>query len=165
MIARLLKESQESQNLIFYASPLHDIGKLGIPDSILLKPGKLTDYEFEVIKTHCEIAVSILQLTKSPYLQAGATIALTHHERFDGKGYPNYLKGEEIPLFGRIVGLVDVFDAVTSKRPYKDPWPLDKAFDLLESGKGTQFDATIVDLFLNNTDEVRTIFNDHKEES
>jgi response regulator RpfG family c-di-GMP phosphodiesterase len=163
LLAKSEGEDEQSQNLIYYAAPLHDIGKLGIPDTILLKPGKLTNEEFEIIKTHTQIAYEILKDTQSHFLQAGATIALTHHEKFDGTGYPYALKGEDIPLYGRIVGLIDVFDALTSKRPYKEPWPFEKAVDLVKSEKTKHFDPTIVDLFLENIDEVKTIYDTHKD--
>ncbi len=133
MLASCTGETESSQNLIFRASPLHDIGKLGIPDSILLKPGKLTKDEFEIIKTHSTIGYNILKNSVSWYLRAAGEIALTHHERYDGTGYPNGLKGKDIPLYGRITAVADVFDALTSKRPYKEPWPLDRAFDFIES--------------------------------
>lgn len=164
LLAQSLGEGDGSQDLIFYASPLHDIGKIGIPDSILAKSGKLTPEEFEIIKTHPRIAYDILKNTKSPYLQAGATIALTHHEKYNGTGYPNALKGEDIPLYGRIVGLVDVFDALASKRPYKEPWPFEKIIDFLISEKGGHFNPLIVDHFIANMDEVKHIFSSYQEE-
>jgi response regulator RpfG family c-di-GMP phosphodiesterase len=164
LIAQALGEDEASQELIYYASPLHDIGKLGIPDSILLKPGRLTKEEFDVMKTHTRIAYDILKEADSGFLRAGAVIALSHHERYDGGGYPNGLSGQEIPLYGRIVGLVDVFDALTSNRPYKEAWPLEKAVDLLISGKGTQFDPDVAEQFVTNLEEVVRIHNSHREE-
>jgi len=161
MLAKALEQSEHDQDLIYYASPLHDIGKLGIPDSILLKPGKLTSEEFELIKNHTLIAGDILRDAKSPYLQAGAIIALTHHECFDGSGYPRGLVGEEIPLFGRIVGLVDVFDALTSNRPYKKAWSVERALGLLDDERGKHFDPRIVELFLAREDEVRRTYEAH----
>ncbi len=163
MLAQRLGEDESSQNLIYYASPLHDIGKLGIPDDILLKKGRLTDEEFAVIKRHPQIAYDILKNAKSVYLQAGSEIALTHHERFDGNGYPNGLKGQHIPLFGRIVQLVDVFDALTSDRPYKEAWPLEKAFAYLTEEKGKQFDPRITELFNDGVEQVRRIFQTYKD--
>ncbi len=164
MLAEMIGEDEHSQNLIFYAAPLHDIGKMGIPDSILLKPTKLTDEEFEIIKTHTTIAYEILKDSRSPYLKTGAIIALTHHEHFDGNGYPDRLKGTDIPLFGRIAGLADTFDAVTSKRPYKEAWDLDRAFDLLEEEMGRQFDPRLVELFLSRKSEVRRIYEAHRDD-
>ena len=163
MLARLIGADPQVQTLIFYASPMHDIGKLGIPDSILLKPGNLTAEEFETIKAHTTIGAEILKNTRSPYLKAGAAIALTHHERFNGDGYPRGLKGREIPLFGRIIGLVDAFDALTSRRPYKEAWTLERSFELLEKERGAHFDPYLVDIFLRNTDEVRRIYQAHQE--
>jgi HD-GYP domain-containing protein (c-di-GMP phosphodiesterase class II) len=163
MLAESIGEDEHNQNLIFYAAPLHDIGKMGIPDSILLKPAKLTVEEFEIIKTHTTIAHEILKESRSPYLKTGATIALTHHERYDGAGYPNGLRGSDIPLFGRIVGLVDTFDAVTSDRPYKKAWDLERAFALVAEETGKQFDPRLVELFLDQEDEIRRIFAAHRE--
>ncbi|MCP4133508.1 MAG: response regulator [bacterium] len=159
MIAEELGESEEVRDLIFNASPLHDVGKIGIPDSILLKPGKLTSEEWDVMTTHARIGSDILQNATSPYLQAGAIIALSHHEKFNGKGYPQKLKGSDIHLYGRITAVADVFDALTSKRPYKDPWPFEKAVGLIEEEKGEHFDPEIADIFLNNIDRVKTIYN------
>ena len=163
MLAESIGEDEHSQNLMFYSAPLHDIGKMGIPDSILLKPAKLTEEEFEIIKTHTTIAYEILKDSRSPYLKTGAIIALTHHERFDGRGYPSGLAGTDIPLFGRIVGLVDTFDAVTSKRPYTEAWDLDRAFALLEEERGKQFDPRLVELFLSRKAEVERIFDAHRD--
>jgi response regulator RpfG family c-di-GMP phosphodiesterase len=162
MLARLIGEDAGNQDIVFYASPMHDIGKLGIPDSILLKPGKLTTEEFEIIKQHTTIAFQILKDSRSPYLRAGAEIALTHHEWFDGTGYPEGLAGSAIPLFGRIVGLADAFDAVTSERPYKGAWDLDLAFAMLVEEKGTHFDPRLVELFHDQRDEVEEIYATHR---
>ena len=163
ILARLLGEDDESQNLVYYASPMHDIGKMGIPDSILLKPAKLTPEEFETIKSHTTIAYDILKDSRSVYLKTGAEIALTHHEWFDGSGYPQGLRGKAIPLFGRIVGLADAFDAVTSQRPYKEPWNLDRAFAMLEEESNTHFDPRLVQLFLEHNHEIRSIYESHRE--
>ena len=122
LIAKSLGLDEEEQNLICQASQLHDIGKIGIPDNILLKPGKLTAEETEVVRSHAMIGYNILKDRKSHYLKAAATIALTHHEKFDGSGYPNGLSGGNIPLWGRITAIADVFDVLTTKRSYKDPW-------------------------------------------
>lgn len=164
MLARLLNEDEVSQDLIYYAAPLHDIGKIGIPDSILLKPARLDRREMNLMKTHAVLGHEILRHAQSPYLQAGATIALTHHERYDGTGYPGGLAGSGIPLYGRIVCLIDVFDALTSKRPYKDAWAFDRAVDLLRQQQGTYFDPIVVELFLASMDTVRRIFNENQEE-
>jgi response regulator RpfG family c-di-GMP phosphodiesterase len=164
MLANALGQTEHDQDLIFYASPLHDIGKLGIPDAILLKPGKLTPEEFEIIKNHTLIAGNILQNARSPYLQAGSIIALTHHECFDGSGYPKGLRADDIPLLGRIVGLVDVFDALISNRPYKKAWPIERALALLDEEKGRHFDPQIVELFLAREEEVTEAYKRHPEE-
>ncbi len=163
LITEKLGESEESRDLIFYAAPLHDIGKIGIPDSILTKNGPLTEEEFEIMKTHTIKGCEMLKDARSHYLKAGSVIALSHHERFDGTGYPYGLKGADIPLFGRIVALADVFDAVMSKRPYKEPWPMEKALELIYEQRGLHFDPDIADVFLKNTDEVRKIHRDYSD--
>ena len=163
MLASCIGESESSQERIFRASPLHDLGKLGLPDSLLMKPGRLTEDEFDIIKTHPEIGYNILKNSASWYLRAGGEIAVTHHERYDGTGYPYGLKGKAIPLYGRIVAIADVFDALTSKRPYKDAWPLDKAFDYIDNESGKSFDPEIAEYFIKNRKTVETIFHDAEE--
>ncbi len=143
-----------------YAAPMHDIGKIGIPDRILFKPAALTQEEFEIIKTHTTIGASILAHSKSDVLKAAHDIALTHHEKWNGQGYPHGLKGEKIPIFGRIVGLLDVFDALTSTRPYKKPYPLEVALEIIKKGKEVHFDPMIVDAFENSIDEIAAIKKD-----
>ena len=153
-LAELYGLPKEEQELILYASPLHDVGKVGIPDAILLKPGRLTPEEFEIMKQHTVIGGKILEgAEKYPVINTAKIIALQHHERWDGKGYPYGLKGEEIHLYGRIVAIADVFDALTSKRIYKPPFPLEKAIEIMKEGKGTQFDPELLELFLNNIEE------------
>ncbi|MCK5201072.1 MAG: HD domain-containing protein, partial [Spirochaetales bacterium] len=159
LLSESLGQSEALQDLIFYAAPLHDIGKLGIPDSILLKPGKLTSKEFEIIKTHTTIGFKILANPSSKYLKAGAVIAVSHHEKFDGTGYTKGLKGDEIPIFGRIVSIADVFDALTTKRPYKDPWLFEKVVGQLIEERGRHFDPEIVDLFMENISKVKKIYD------
>lgn len=139
--------------LIYQTSPLHDIGKVGIPDSVLLKPGRLSDREFEIMKTHTEIGAQTLSaaLAQFPgimFLQMARDIAATHHERVDGSGYPRGLRGEAIPLSGRIVALADVYDALTSKRVYKNAFAHDVAKSMIVSESGTQFDPPVVEAFL-----------------
>jgi len=149
--ARLAHEAglaPERCELIRRASPLHDIGKIGIPDRILLKPGKLTDEEFAVMKSHVLVGARILQGSTSAVVRLAESIALTHHERWDGRGYPAGLSGSDIPIEGRIVAICDVFDALTSERPYKHAWPVEKAVAELERCAGTQFDADLVACFL-----------------
>jgi putative two-component system response regulator len=164
MLAREYGLSTDMQDIIFYASPFHDIGKVGIPDAILLKPGRLAKEEFEVMKKHSSIGHGILDHSSSQYLNEGATIALTHHEKYDGNGYPNGLVGEDIPISGRITAVADVFDALTSKRPYKEPWSFDKAKQLLIDESGKHFDPKIVELFMENIDEVKQIYTQFSEE-
>jgi PAS domain S-box-containing protein len=134
-------------DIIRQAAPLHDLGKVAVPDSILLKPGKLTDEEFAIMRTHSVVGARILAGSESDILQAAEQIALTHHERWDGRGYPNGLRGEDIPIFGRIVAVADVFDALTHERPYKAAWPIDRATAEIAAGAGSQFDPSIVTAF------------------
>lgn len=133
--------------LIERAAPLHDIGKIGISDRILLNPGKLSDPEFEVMKTHTSIGAQILAGGSSPLLRLAEHIAFTHHERWDGQGYPAGMRGEQIPLPARIVAVADVFDALTHERPYKRAWPVDAAVDEILSQAGRQFDPAVVEAF------------------
>lgn len=139
------------------ASSLHDVGKIGIPDSILLKPGKLMPEEWEVMKTHTTIGASLLSGSHSKILQLGEEIALTHHEKWDGSGYPKNLKGEEIPIAGRICGLCDVFDALTSQRPYKKAWPMEEALEEIKKCGGAHFDPRLVDCFFKILPDIRHI--------
>lgn len=134
--------------LLLFAAPLHDVGKIGVPDEILLKPGKLTDAEFAVMRRHTVIGAKIVSGSTSPWLCLAEEIALSHHERWDGGGYPRKLAGEAIPLAGRIVAVADVFDALTHERPYKKAWPVAAALAEIERQSGTQFDPTAVAAFL-----------------
>tara|TARA_B100001063_G_C16710764_1_gene527868 strand:+ start:83 stop:1111 length:1029 start_codon:yes stop_codon:yes gene_type:complete len=165
MLAREYGLSPKEQDIIYYASPFHDLGKVGIEDDILLKPGRLDKEEFDVMKTHAHIGYEILKDSKSEYLQAGATIAINHHEKYDGSGYPKGLKGEDIHIYGRIVAVVDVFDALTSHRPYKKAWTFEDALNLLIEEKGKHFDPKVVELFVENIDEVKNIYNSFQEEN
>lgn len=160
IIAREYGLSEEEQDILFYSAPFHDIGKVGIEDKILLKPGKLTFDEFEIMKTHVDIGYKILKNSKNKYLKAGSTICLTHHEKYDGTGYPNNLKGEDIHIFGRIVAIADVFDALTSKRPYKEAWDIEKALKLFESEKGKHFEPALIDIFIENIEEVKKVYEE-----
>uniref|UniRef100_UPI00404769AC HD domain-containing phosphohydrolase n=1 Tax=Aliarcobacter sp. TaxID=2321116 RepID=UPI00404769AC len=164
LLARVYGLDESLQDVIFYASPFHDLGKIGIPDSILLKPGKLDEDEFLIMKKHCQIGYEILKGSKSKYLKAGGVIAYNHHEKYDGSGYPNGLLGESIPIFGRITSIADVFDALTSSRPYKNAWKIEEAFALLEKEKGLHFDPKLVDLFIENKDAVIDIYNEFSQE-
>ena len=144
-------ETREVQN-IRYAAPMHDIGKIGIPDKILLKPDRLTDSEFEIIKNHTTIGASILSNARAEVLKVAHDIALTHHEKWNGRGYPKGLKKAETPICGRIVGIMDVFDALTSNRPYKAPYPFEVARDIIKSEREKSFDPDLVDIFINHMD-------------
>ncbi|MHB8234155.1 MAG: HD-GYP domain-containing protein [Solirubrobacteraceae bacterium] len=146
--------------LLRRAAPLHDVGKLAIPDCILLKPGKLTDEEFEVMKTHAELGARLLSSGSSRVLQTAAVIASTHHERWDGKGYPKGLRGDAIPLVGRIVAVADVFDALTHDRPYKEAWSVESACAEIERSAGSQFDPRVVAAFLAMRADLDTICDD-----
>ncbi len=150
-------ESEARADLIGLAAKLHDIGKLGIPDSILQKPGKLTRQEFETMKSHTVVGATILGRANSKLLQLAEIIALNHHERWDGEGYPSGLKGEEIPLPARAVAVCDVFDALVSERPYKTAWPVERAVEFLKEQSGRQFDPFMVELFLQNLETILAI--------
>jgi putative two-component system response regulator len=142
---------------IYLAAPLHDVGKVAIPDNILLKPGRLNEQEIAVIRTHAEIGSRILADSSCELIQIGATIAAAHHERWDGSGYPRGLKGSEIPIEARVVAVADVFDALTTRRPYKEAMLLETARRYLEEKKGQEFDPACVDAFLLRWDEVVAI--------
>jgi putative two-component system response regulator len=147
----------ENCGLIRHAAPMHDIGKIGIPDSVLLKPGKLNELEWQIMQTHTTIGKDILENQTSTLLQAARIIAYQHHEKWDGSGYPSKLKGDDIHIFARIVALVDVFDALSSKRPYKEPWPLEKTLQLIKAERGIQFDPHVTDIFFENLNEILNI--------
>jgi putative two-component system response regulator len=166
----------ERLNMLEQAAQLHDIGKIGIPDSILLKPGKLgpdelelmhkhagfgkrimeklPDHESNILRSHTELGSKLLQETDSPILALAATISLSHHEKWDGSGYPLGMAGEDIPIEGRITAVADVFDALSSKRPYKPPFPLDKCFQILEDGRAKHFDPVVLDAFFRCRQEI-----------
>lgn len=156
--------SEARAELMMQASMMHDVGKIGIPDNVLLKPGKLTPEEFDIIKTHPAIGAEIIGEHDAELLIAAHEVALTHHEKWNGSGYPHGLKGEAIPITGRIVAIVDVFDAVTTRRPYKQPWPAEKAFELIHDGAGKHFDPDLANLFLERTDEVLHIMKLYSDE-
>lgn len=146
-IARALGWSEEQCELILNASPMHDIGKIGIPDAILLKPGKLDPEELKVMRTHASIGAALLEGDDSALLCMARDIALTHHEKWDGSGYPRQLAGEDIPLCGRIAALADVFDALTSERPYKKAWSFEDAMHFIRDNSGSHFDPALVSIF------------------
>jgi putative two-component system response regulator len=163
LLASLMGEDAESCDQIRVASQMHDVGKIGIPDSILLKPEILTREERATMETHCEIGYRILSGSKSELLMRAATIAYTHHERVDGTGYPRGLVEDQIPVEGRIAAIADVFDALTSNRPYKKAFVLGKAIETMRDGRGTQFDADVLDLFLGSLDAVLAIKAQHED--
>ena len=162
--ARLLGLPDERQELLKRASPLHDIGKIGIPDAVLHKPGKLDADEWAIMKTHSQIGYDMLSGSDIELFQVAAQIALNHHEKWDGSGYPQGLTGQAIPLEGRITALVDVFDALGSDRCYKRAWPLDKILALIQEEKGRHFDPELVDLMLTNLDGFLAIRDTYRDE-
>lgn len=153
-IAKELGFEDETADIIEIASPLHDVGKIGIPESVLHKPGKLEIEEFEIIKTHANIGYEILKKSKIPILFAAANIAHEHHERWDGRGYPRGLKGGEINIYARITTAADIFDALLSRRVYKEPWSIEEVVKYYEEQRGKIFDPKIVDVFLENIDKI-----------
>ena len=157
LIAEKMNLSDAMVKSILFAAPMHDIGKIGIADSILLKPGKLTKEEFDTMKTHTTIGAHILANSTAEILQISQQIAISHHEKWNGTGYPQGHAGEKIPMAGRIVCLADVFDALTSKRPYKDPYPVEVALDIIKKERGEQFEPRVVDIFLANIDGILAI--------
>ena len=168
IIARAMDYSEEECHILEYAAPMHDIGKIGIADNILKKPGKLTPEEFEQMKQHTVMGYEILKDSPSPYLKMGAEIALNHHEKFDGSGYPNGLAGEDIPLIARIAAVADVFDALISKRVYKDAWSPKGAFEHIRSVKGQHLDPDCVDTFLDHHEQISQAiesFNSRQDEA
>ncbi|CAA7628018.1 Cyclic di-GMP phosphodiesterase response regulator RpfG [Candidatus Terasakiella magnetica] len=166
LIARRMGLSAEHAERLELAAPMHDVGKVGIPDMILLKPDRLTPSEFMIMKQHSLFGWEILKDSSSRLVRLAAVIARSHHEKFDGTGYPEGLKGEAIPLEGRIVAVADVYDALTSTRPYKQPWSVEQATDFLKEQAGKHFDPTCVDAFLCEMDTVSAImaeFRDHSD--
>lgn len=179
IIARQMGYPENRLEMLEQAAQLHDVGKIGIPDAILFKPGKLETDEFDVMKKHCtlgrqiiepisekdwyilrtrpRIGESMLHFRSSSLMMLAARIAQTHHERWDGLGYPSGLQNEDIPLEGRIVAVADVYDALSSKRPYKEPFPREKCFDFLREGRGTQFDPRVIDAFFDCADDIVAI--------
>ncbi|MCF6345643.1 MAG: two-component system response regulator [Thiomicrorhabdus sp.] len=149
--------TEEDAQVIFHAAPMHDIGKIAIPHEILHKPGRLTEEEFNIMKTHTTRAHDFLKISDRKFIKAAKVIAMQHHEKWDGSGYPKGLAGEDIHPYARIVALADVFDALTHKRVYKDAWSVDEAVEYIAQHKNTQFDPILVDIFLEHIDEFITI--------
>lgn len=163
-VARKMGLNKERVETILYASPMHDIGKIGIPDRILLKPGRLDPDEWEIMKRHTIIGAKILENSDTEFIKLGEVIALSHHEKWDGSGYPGGLKDSEIPLAGRIAAIADVFDALVSKRPYKKPFLLEKSFDIIKKGSGSHFDPDVLDAFFAVKNEILAIKEKYKDE-
>ena len=164
LIAEALGMSELECIGIEQAAPMHDIGKIGVPDNILLKPGRHTDDERQVMRAHSNIGHGILKDSPSRFIQLGSVIALGHHEKFDGSGYPHGLSGEDIPLMARIVAVADVYDALTSKRPYKDAWSSSEAIDYITAESGKHFDPQCVQAFLSRLDAVKLIHEQLKDD-
>ena len=163
LLAQKVGLNQKDVNRLFMASPMHDIGKIGIPDAILNKNGKLDSDEFEIMKTHAQIGYEILKNSKRDILQAAAIVSYTHHEKWNGSGYPLGIKGEDIHIFGRITAIADVFDALGSERVYKKAWPLEKILELFKDEKGKHFDPNLIDIFMENLDEFLEIREKYKD--
>ncbi len=163
LLGRAAGMNDSEEDLLLNAAPMHDIGKIGIPDHILLKPGKLDADEFETMKTHAQIGADILSGDDSELLVMAKEIALSHHEKWDGSGYPAGLKGDAIPLVGRVTALADVFDALTSERPYKHAWPVDEAVSFIQEQSGKHFDPSLVTLFIDKLAEVVAIKDQYAE--
>lgn len=157
LIAEAAGMDKDEAELIYNAAPMHDVGKIGIPDRILLKPGKLDPDEWEIMKTHTTIGAQIIGNHPSELLQTARIIALSHHEKWDGSGYPYAQKGNEIHSYGRIAAISDVFDALTSKRPYKEAWSFDEAIEQIKSEKGKHFDPVYVEAFFKVLPEIQNI--------
>jgi two-component system, response regulator RpfG len=160
LIGQHLGLGAETVHVLEVAAPMHDIGKIGIPDSVLLKEGPLTPEETTVMRNHPRMGYDILKGSPSKYLSMGAIIALGHHEKFDGSGYPNGLHGEDIPLVARVVAVADVFDALVSERPYKRAWRVDEGIEFLESQRGGHFDPTCIDAFLSDRAAIDTVLRE-----
>ena len=162
-LARSMGWSEADCELMLHASPMHDVGKIGIPDAVLLKPGKFEPHEWEIMKTHTTIGAAILENDDFALLRLAREIALTHHEKWDGSGYPNGLSGEAIPQSGRIVAAADVFDALTSTRPYKKAWAVDDAVAYLRDNAGSHFDPEVIEHFMQCQAEIVDIRDRHRE--
>jgi putative two-component system response regulator len=163
LLAKSMGWTDSECELLLHASPMHDVGKIGIPDSILLKAGKFEPEEWEVMKTHAAIGAEILEHGDSELLCLARVIALSHHEKWDGSGYPNGLEGEAIPEAGRIVAVADVFDALASSRPYKKAWPVEDAAAYIGDNAGKHFDPAVAEHFYKNWPAILAIHNSHME--
>jgi len=164
-VARRMGLDENTTETILYAAPMHDLGKIGIADQILMKPAKLDPAEWKIMKMHTVIGAKILQGSDAEFIKLGESVALSHHEKWDGSGYPNGDKGLEIPVAGRIVAIADVFDALTSKRPYKEPFTIEKSLAIVKEGRGTHFDPDVVDAFFDIQDEILNIKKQYSEDN
>ena len=164
LLGRAAGMSEVAADDLLNAAPLHDIGKIGIPDSILLKPGPLSADEWAVMKTHAEIGAQIIGEHRNPMLAMARRIALSHHEKWDGSGYPYGLVGEDIPFEARIVAVCDVLDALTSRRPYKEAWPAERAREHIDAQRGKHFEPAIVDLLMANLPAVEAVRQQFRED-
>ncbi len=164
-LAEKLDLSEAQIDLLWLASPLHDLGKIGIPDQVLKKPGELEDDEWELMQDHANIGYQILKGSNREILQIAATIAIQHHERWDGNGYPQGLKGEDIHLFARIIALLDVFDALSNDRCYKKAWDRERVLNFIKEGRGKRFDPQLVDILLDNLDAFYAIQDEYSDAS
>lgn len=165
VLAKAAGLSDDDADDLLQAAPMHDIGKIGIPDNILLKPAKLTPDEFLQMQRHTHIGAEVLGDSDSGLIQLAYTVAMTHHEKWDGTGYPNGLKGENIPLAGRIVAIADVFDALMSKRPYKEAWTVEKTLSVMRQDSGSHFDPSLVELLEANIEEILRIKEELSDEN
>jgi response regulator RpfG family c-di-GMP phosphodiesterase len=163
LLALKLGIDEQTAEMLKLASPMHDIGKVGIPDNILNKPGKLTFEEFEIMKTHAQLGYEMLKHSSKPILQAAAIVSREHHEKYNGKGYPKGLSGENIHIFARITAVADVFDALGSDRVYKKAWEDDKIFELFNNERAEHFDPKIINIFFENIEEIKQIREQFKD--
>lgn len=163
IIARYLGLSEEESERMLFTAPMHDIGKLGVPDSVLLKPGKLDAEEWKEMQRHTVYGAQILEKSNYELIREAEIIALSHHEKWNGKGYPQGIAGEDIPLTGRIVALADVFDALSSKRCYKPAFPMEKVLNIIREERGNHFDPKVVDAFFEGYDEIMKVYEKYKE--
>ena len=163
LLAKDIHLDDDAIEMIYYCAPLHDVGKVGIPDCVLQKQGKLTESEYLIMQRHTVIGYDILNNTKSKYLELGKNIAISHHEKYDGTGYPNGLAGDAIPIEGRIVAVADVFDALISKRSYKKAWSFNEAAEYIVSQRKKHFDPRMVDAFANNIDKMKDIYDTYND--
>jgi putative two-component system response regulator len=164
-VARRMGLAEKDIETILYAAPMHDLGKIGIPDVILMKPARLNPAEWEIMKTHTTIGAKILKGSDAEFIRLGEIIALSHHEKWDGSGYPNSLKGIDIPIAGRITAIADVFDALTSKRPYKEPFSVEDSLVIIGEGRGSHFDPDVVDAFFAIQNEILAIKKEYDDDN